>query len=176
MRILLIAALAALPLTAADDANIWSNADLNAIKSKLTQNVNADNYALETFGQFGNHNVLMVYREASGPSETHAEWTDFYVVQSGTATLLVGGTVTNPRVAPLRRTVVVRKMNDVHGYGNRARKTGGAGLATGRVSLRQVQPQAIICQLHVRRQALTGGRMRQVVAHVGEVGSGRPDP
>ncbi len=97
MRILLIAALAALPLTAADDANIWSNADLNAIKSKLTQNVNADNYALETFGQFGNHNVLMVYREASGPSETHAEWTDFYVVQSGTATLLVGGTVTNPR-------------------------------------------------------------------------------
>jgi mannose-6-phosphate isomerase-like protein (cupin superfamily) len=97
MRILLIAALAALPMVAADDANIWSDADLNAIKSKLTQNVNADNYALEKFGQFGNHNVLMVYREASGPSETHAEWTDFYVVQSGTATLLVGGTVTNPR-------------------------------------------------------------------------------
>lgn len=98
MRILLIAALAALPVMAADDANIWSDADLAAIKAKLTQNVNADNYALETFGQFGNHNVLMVYREASGPSETHAEWTDFYVVQSGTATLLVGGTVTNPRV------------------------------------------------------------------------------
>lgn len=97
MRILLIAALAALPMVAADAANIWSNADLAAIKSKLTQNVNADNYALETFGQFGNHNVLMVYREASGPSETHAEWTDFYVEQSGTATLLVGGTVTNPR-------------------------------------------------------------------------------
>ncbi len=98
MRILLIAALAALPVMAADDANIWSDADLAAIKAKLTQNVNADNYALETFGEFGSHNVLMVYREASGPSETHAEWTDFYVVQSGTATLLVGGTVTNPRV------------------------------------------------------------------------------
>jgi mannose-6-phosphate isomerase-like protein (cupin superfamily) len=96
--LLLIAALAALPLLAADDANIWSDSDLAVIHSKLTKNLNADHYALETFGQFGNHNVLMVYREASGPSETHAEWTDFYVVQSGTATLLVGGSVANPRV------------------------------------------------------------------------------
>ena len=98
MRILLIAALAAFPLFAADDAKIWSDADLAAIQSKLPANLNADNYALETFGQFGSHNILMVYREASGPSETHAEWTDLYVVQSGNATLLVGGSVENARV------------------------------------------------------------------------------
>jgi mannose-6-phosphate isomerase-like protein (cupin superfamily) len=99
MRIvLLIAALAAAPLIAADDAAIWSDAELGTTKVDLTKNLNADHYAVKTLGEFGNHNVLMIYREASGPSETHAEWTDFYVVQSGSATLMVGGKLTASRV------------------------------------------------------------------------------
>jgi mannose-6-phosphate isomerase-like protein (cupin superfamily) len=95
--LLLIAALAALPLVAADDAAIWPDAELGAAQVDLTKNLNADHYALKTLGEFGNHNVLMLYREASGPSETHAEWTDFYVVQSGSATLTVGGALTGSR-------------------------------------------------------------------------------
>ncbi len=98
MRTLLLAALLALPLVAADDAVIWPDAELSTNKVDLTKSLNADHYALKTLGEFGNHNVLMLYREASGPSETHAEWTDFYVVQSGSATLLVGGKLTGSRV------------------------------------------------------------------------------
>jgi mannose-6-phosphate isomerase-like protein (cupin superfamily) len=96
--LLLIAALAALPLVAADDAVIWPDAGLGTTGVDLTKNLNADHYALKTLGEFGNHNVLMVYREASGPSETHAGWTDFYVVQSGSATLMVGGKLTGSRL------------------------------------------------------------------------------
>ena len=99
MRILLlIAALAALPLGAADDAVVWPDKELGTTEVDLTKNLNADHYAVKNLGEFGNHNVLMVYREASGPAETHAEWTDFYVVQSGAATLMVGGKLTGSRV------------------------------------------------------------------------------
>lgn len=96
--LLLLAVLAALPLVAADDAAIWSDTELGTAEVDLTKSLNADHYAIRTLGEFGNHNVLMVYREASGPSETHAEWTDFYVVQSGSATLMVGGKLTGSRV------------------------------------------------------------------------------
>jgi mannose-6-phosphate isomerase-like protein (cupin superfamily) len=95
--LLLFAALAARPLTAADDTVIWPDAELSTTKVDLTKNLNADHYALETLGEFGNHNVLMLYREASGPAETHAGWTDLYIVQSGSATLLVGGKLTGAR-------------------------------------------------------------------------------
>lgn len=97
MRIFLLAALLSLPLLAADEASIWSDSDLKAAQAALTKELNADHYAMNTLGVFGNHSALLLYREASGPSETHAEWTDFYVVQSGTATLLVGGSLKGSR-------------------------------------------------------------------------------
>ena len=97
--LLLIAALTVMPLVAADDAAVWSDAELGTTEVDLTKNLNADHYALKTLGNFGNHRVLMIHREASGSSEIHAEWTDFYVVQSGSATLMVGGTLTDSRVA-----------------------------------------------------------------------------
>ncbi len=96
MRTLLLLSLLALPLTA-QDADVWADKKLDDVEAGLTKTVNADHFSVETLGEFGNHNVLMVYREASGPSETHAEWTDFYVVQSGSATLMVGGKLTGSR-------------------------------------------------------------------------------
>ncbi len=35
--------------------------------------------------------------DASGVPEVHADWADHFVVTEGEATLIVGGTVTNPR-------------------------------------------------------------------------------
>lgn len=100
MKKLFIAALALsiVPLcAAADEAKVWPNSDLKNYAEKLAPKVNADHFALEQLGDFGAHYVLMVYREASGPAEIHDTQTDFYVVQSGTATLHLGGTVVDAK-------------------------------------------------------------------------------
>lgn len=39
----------------------------------------------------------LVYRDASGVPEVHAAWADHFVVTEGAATLVVGGTVVNPK-------------------------------------------------------------------------------
>ena len=39
----------------------------------------------------------LVYRDGSGVPEVHANWADHFVVTEGEATLVVGGTVVNPR-------------------------------------------------------------------------------
>ncbi len=92
MRFLLTLALIAAPLAAAGgDAKVWSTGELDQTAARLSKNLNEQHYQLERLGDFGNHYVLLVHREGNGPAEIHDEWTDFYVVREGTATLQVGG-------------------------------------------------------------------------------------
>ena len=39
----------------------------------------------------------LVYRDGSGVPEVHANWADHFIVTEGEATLVVGGTVVNPK-------------------------------------------------------------------------------
>jgi mannose-6-phosphate isomerase-like protein (cupin superfamily) len=84
------------PLAAAD-AKVWSGTDLEKYSSKLKPKLNADHYATENLGDYGSHYVLMVYREGNGPAELHAKLTDFYVVKEGSATLYIGGKITESK-------------------------------------------------------------------------------
>jgi mannose-6-phosphate isomerase-like protein (cupin superfamily) len=84
------------PLSA-QDAKVWSGADLKGYAKKLKPKLNADHYALENLGDYGSHFMLMVYREGNGPAELHAKTTDFYVVQEGSATLHIGGKITESK-------------------------------------------------------------------------------
>jgi mannose-6-phosphate isomerase-like protein (cupin superfamily) len=43
--------------------------------------------------QFGNHSLSVSHREQSGHPELHEKQTDIFVIQSGEATLLVGGEI-----------------------------------------------------------------------------------
>ena len=96
-RLLFAALIASVSLVAADDAEVWKGAELEGYTAKLKPQVNADHYALERLGDFGNHYVLTVYREGNGPAELHAAQTDFYVVQDGSATLYLGGEITESK-------------------------------------------------------------------------------
>jgi uncharacterized RmlC-like cupin family protein len=52
--------------------------------------------ASETLGQWGNHLLLKTRREASsGQAEWHEKQADLIVVQSGQATIVIGGTIVN---------------------------------------------------------------------------------
>jgi len=85
----------ALPLLAAEATGIvvWPSADLKAYGKKLAPKMNEKKLALEHVGKFGNHSTLVAHRQGDGEAEVHDVQADFFVVQSGTATLVLGGEV-----------------------------------------------------------------------------------
>jgi len=46
---------------------------------------------------YGNHSLSVIHREGSGEAELHETQADIFIVQSGEATLVVGGTVVEPK-------------------------------------------------------------------------------
>src|SRR6266849_7990267 len=54
--------------------------------------------ASETLGHWGNHFLLKTRREASsGQAESHERQADLIVIQSGQATIVIGGKILNPK-------------------------------------------------------------------------------
>jgi mannose-6-phosphate isomerase-like protein (cupin superfamily) len=102
--LILTSAFAAQPIIAADASGfaIWKGNDLKAyektlapkIKDKKADEIKSVNQDL---GNYGNHRTLMNHREGNGEVEVHADWNDLFVIQSGEATLVIGGTVVNPK-------------------------------------------------------------------------------
>ncbi len=55
--------------------------------------------ASETLGHWGNHLLLKTHRESSGQAEWHEKQADLIVVQSGQATLVIGGRIVNAKTS-----------------------------------------------------------------------------
>lgn len=100
MRIL-TCLLLALPLCAADPAGFrhWKSADLKGYEKTLGSKVDPKSKSSsERFGNFGANATAMVsHREGNGDAEVHELVADFFVVQSGEATLVYGGQLARPR-------------------------------------------------------------------------------
>jgi len=59
-----------------------------------------DGLASETLGNWGNHLLLKTRREASsGRAELHEKQADLIVVQSGRATIIIGGRILNAQTS-----------------------------------------------------------------------------
>jgi mannose-6-phosphate isomerase-like protein (cupin superfamily) len=81
----------------------WPAASLNDDIQTLTQKAASDSHYLATqqLGDFTNEAVLLAHREADGLAEWHETQVDVVFVRSGSATLVVGGTLVNAEtVAP----------------------------------------------------------------------------
>ena len=81
----------------------WSAASLKQIGQTLSQEAAKDSHhlAVRQLSDFPNELFLLGRREADGQVEWHETQADVFVVQSGSATLLVGGTMINGEtVAP----------------------------------------------------------------------------
>jgi mannose-6-phosphate isomerase-like protein (cupin superfamily) len=87
--------LTVLPLKAGDAQGFayWSSETLKGFEQKLAPKIDAQMVANEQLGSYGKHSLMMIHREGSGEAEIHESVVDIFVVQSGGATLLVGGTV-----------------------------------------------------------------------------------
>jgi len=93
----IIAFFVALPLLAQAPKGFehWSAASLRRTGHELSAKAASDPHkiAAKTLVSFDTHSFMLAHREADGVAEWHANATDIIVVESGTATLVVGGTM-----------------------------------------------------------------------------------
>jgi mannose-6-phosphate isomerase-like protein (cupin superfamily) len=87
--------LAAGALSAAEPAGfvVWKSAELKDYSKSLAPKMNAGKVATLRLQTFGNHFAMVAHREGDGEAEVHETQADIFVVQSGEATLVVGGEV-----------------------------------------------------------------------------------
>lgn len=76
---------------------IWKGSELREAANQLSPKIKDANFIVEPLAEYANHRLIIVHREGDGPAELHETSADFYVVQSGEATLLVGGEVVDPK-------------------------------------------------------------------------------
>lgn len=97
LRIVIIVSLVTAVAIAADLPGFthWTASDLKGYEKKLSPKAASDpaKVASESLGKFGTHNAQISHREASGVVEVHAKVADIFVVETGEATLVVGGEV-----------------------------------------------------------------------------------
>ena len=76
----------------------WSAKSLRAAEPQLRKEVAGPNKTSSIkLADYGSSNVALSHREADGIPEVHAHMDDYFVVQSGAATLVIGGSVVNPK-------------------------------------------------------------------------------
>lgn len=96
---LLIAMAMVLPAdSAGKGVEVWKASQLRALKTQLSTQLDAQKLAIQRLGTFGNHSFMLAHREGSGQVELHETQSDVFMVQSGHATLVVGGRIVEPKV------------------------------------------------------------------------------
>jgi hypothetical protein len=75
----------------------WPKASLENLASELAKEAASDphHFAVKQLADFPNESFLLVRREADGSVEWHENQIDIFFVQSGSATLVVGGKYLN---------------------------------------------------------------------------------
>jgi mannose-6-phosphate isomerase-like protein (cupin superfamily) len=73
--------------------HFWTHSELDHIESALSPQMDSHKFKSSTLAPAGNHRFLAVHREATGQVEYHAKEADIVFVQSGSATLVYGGSI-----------------------------------------------------------------------------------
>ena len=95
--VLLIACAAWMLAADPEGFGMWKSAELKAEGKKLAPKMDQNKVATETLVTYGNHLLMMAHREANGQAEFHETQADVFVVESGEGTLVVGGTMVDPK-------------------------------------------------------------------------------
>src|SRR5215467_10041896 len=96
MRLIAIALLTAgFAMTAGDPANFyqWKPSELKDLSKDLSTKLDAQKLASKVLATNGNYAFQLAHREGEGLAEYHVTQSDVFFVQSGEATLVVGGEV-----------------------------------------------------------------------------------
>lgn len=94
---ILLLTICVLPLSAQSKSEIiyWPASTLSGYSPTLKgrQGEKQTLSASEILSDLGNHKFEILRRDGSGAGELHQNWTDIFIVQSGEATILYGGTI-----------------------------------------------------------------------------------
>ncbi len=85
--------LAAVALAADGRVDVYSAKDLRAREQKLAQK--GAPFASAELARYGNHYTMLARRQATGSAEVHEHEADIFVIETGEATLVTGGTIVN---------------------------------------------------------------------------------
>jgi mannose-6-phosphate isomerase-like protein (cupin superfamily) len=70
---------------------MWKSAELKGFSKTLVPKMNEKKLASQSLANYGNYTFNVAHREATGEAEYHATQADVFFVQTGEATLVVGG-------------------------------------------------------------------------------------
>lgn len=99
------AVLAAGPTAKTSGVDRWTTAQLKDYERSLHSAVSGPSKsANKRLTEYESSSTLIAHREANGNVEVHALLDDYFVVQSGAATLVYGGEVVDPKLAEPNET------------------------------------------------------------------------
>lgn len=93
-QITLMLLLTGLAAAATSGVDIYTAKELRGIGQKLSEK---GSFGSQTLERYVNSYTMVAHREATGSAEVHEHEADFFVVQSGEASLVTGGKVLNPK-------------------------------------------------------------------------------
>lgn len=76
----------------------WTASELRGYEPRLQKEVSGPNKTSSVkLADYGSSNVSLSHREAPGIPEVHDHMDDYFIVESGSAVLVIGGEVVNPK-------------------------------------------------------------------------------
>jgi mannose-6-phosphate isomerase-like protein (cupin superfamily) len=78
---------------------LWKAAAVNHSGKELASKIDDQRFAWQSLGTYQNHLIGISHREGDGSAELHETQVDILIVESGEATLVVGGTMVEPKTA-----------------------------------------------------------------------------
>ena len=99
-RLLLIAlVVSATSLRASDPAGfgLWKASVVRQSEQELSTKIDEQKFSWQGLGTYDNHLIGISHREGDGSAELHQTQTDIMIVETGNATLIVGGTMVAPK-------------------------------------------------------------------------------
>jgi mannose-6-phosphate isomerase-like protein (cupin superfamily) len=99
LSVLLIVLVSAGWLHAADPKGfaLWKAASVKNSQRDLASKIDDQKFSWEALGTYENHLMGISHREGDGSAELHETQVDILIVQTGEATLVVGGTMLEPK-------------------------------------------------------------------------------
>jgi mannose-6-phosphate isomerase-like protein (cupin superfamily) len=76
---------------------LWKGSAIQAAGKELSGKIDDQKFAWQPLGTYDNHLVGISHREGDGSAELHETQVDILIVDSGKATLIVGGTMVAPK-------------------------------------------------------------------------------
>lgn len=82
---------------------MWSPAQIREAGARLQKEIGDKPIAVETLGTYKGHSVYLALRTKTGAAEVHETESDIQIGVTGTATLVVGGELLEPRKLPRKQ-------------------------------------------------------------------------